>query len=109
MESARVTGFLPSTSGFKFQNRFPVGCPVVTVAIPGIGSFPIGDASNGLCNGMVYAAMDLFLASPHLLPPATTAVPVCGTPMIDYIKARLIDAFALPMGPLSNAYRYIDF
>ena len=109
MESARIPGFLPSTSGFNFVNFFPPGCPVVTVSIPGFGSIPIGDASNGLCNGMVYAVMDMFLTSPRLAPPTTTASPACGTPIMNYIRSRLIDAFALQMGPQSNAYRYIDF
>ncbi len=109
MESARVPGFLPSASGFRFANSFPPGIPVVTIAIPGLGSVPIGDASNGVCGGMVYTVMDLFLSNPRLLPPTTTSTPAGGSSLMNYILARLVDGFALQAGPLSNVVRYVDF
>jgi len=107
--SGRVAGFLPSTSGLKFANSFPTGIPVASLPVPPFGSISFGDASNGVCGGMVYVAMDLFLAQPRLLPPTTTTAPAGGSSLMNYIVARLIDGFALPAGPLSNAYRYIDF
>ena len=54
-----VPGFLPSTSGFRFANSFP-HVPVRRIGIPGVVSLPIGDASNGLCGGMTFAARDYF-------------------------------------------------
>lgn len=108
MQSARVPGFLPSASAFRFVNSFPAGCPDVTIPLPGLGTVTVGDASAGVCNGMVYAVMDLFLAPRRLLPPSMTALPVCGSPLMNYIQARLIDSFALQWGPLSNAYQYVN-
>lgn len=107
--SGRVAGFLPSTSGLKFPNSFPAGIPVVNVAIPPLPPITLGDASNGVCGGMVYVVMDLFLAQPRLLPPTTTTLPAGGSSLMNYIVARLIDGFALPLGPASNAYRYIEY
>jgi hypothetical protein len=57
MATRSVPGFLPSTSGFRFANDFPPA-PVRYIGIPGVISIPIGDASNGLCGGMVFAARD---------------------------------------------------
>ncbi|MCI0635653.1 MAG: hypothetical protein L0206_17315 [Actinobacteria bacterium] len=52
-----VPGFLPSTSGFRFANAFS-NVPVRRIGIPSVISVPIGDASNGLCGGMAFAARD---------------------------------------------------
>ena len=105
--SARVPNFLPSTSGFHFPNRWDPGIPVVTITLPGLGSIPIGDASNGVCGGMVYAVMDLFLSAPRLLPPATQTAPGAGTPLMNFLLQRLVDGFALNT-PDSNVKRYVD-
>ena len=80
----------------------------MTITLPALGTIPLGDAYNGVCGGMVYALMDLFLKQPRMLPPATTALPTGGTPLMNYILARLIDGFALQFGPLSNAMKYVD-
>ncbi len=109
MASAGVAGFLPSTSAFAFPNSFPPGIPVVTITIPPLPPIAIGDASNGICGGMVYAAMDFFLSQPRLLPPTSTSLPSGGSPFMNYLLARLVDGFALPFGPASNAKRYVDF
>jgi hypothetical protein len=109
MESARVPGFLPSTSGFKFPNSFPPGIPIVKITIPLIGTIPIGDASNGVCGGMDYVAMDLFLAQPRLLPPTTKTSPPGDSLLMKHIIQRLIDGFALSAGPSSNVRRYAEF
>jgi hypothetical protein len=93
---AVVDGFLPSTSGFHFANAFPstplLSLPSITVGNIQIG---IGDASNGLCGGMVFAARDLFECG--FAPPATTTPPVEG-PLFDYLVCRLFDSFNLPLG-----------
>ena len=90
-----VEGFTPSTSGFRFPNAFP-HVPVRTIGVPGVVSVPIGDASNGLCGGMVFAARDYFEAARP--PPPDTTSPGAG-PLFDYLVDRLFDSFDLPWGP----------
>jgi len=107
MTSGHVEGFLPSTSGMKFTNRFPRGVPIVSIALPIGRSIPIGDASNGVCGGMVYAALDLFLAKPRLRVPDATTVPDGETPLTRYVTKRLVDSFALERGVSSNVARYL--
>jgi hypothetical protein len=96
MPSHTVPGFLPSTSGLRFANSFP-HVPVRRIGIPGVLSVPIGDASNGLCGGMAFAARDYFEA--HRPPPADTTAPGSG-PLFDYLVDRLFDSFDLPFGPV---------
>jgi hypothetical protein len=93
---ARVPGFRPSTSGFRFKNEFPV-MPYFT-----INGVPIGNASNGMCGGMVYAVRDYFEAG-YLAPPPN-ATPPAGGPLFDYLSRRLFDSFNLPAGPA----KYLD-
>ncbi len=108
MTSRRVAGFLPSTSGMRFTNHFPTGIPIVTIPIPGAGrSIPIGDASNGVCGGMVYAALDLFLAKPRLRVPETASAPPGSSTLMTYVTRRLVDSFALDHGVASNVARYL--
>lgn len=90
-----VPGFLSSTSGFRFSNSFP-RVPVRTIGIPGVVSLGIGDASNGLCGGMVFAARDHFEAG-VAIPPDTT--PPGEGPLFEYLVDRLFDSFELPSGP----------
>jgi hypothetical protein len=94
--STLVPGFLPSTSGFRFPNAFP-HVPVRRIGIPGVVSIPIGNASNGLCGGMAFAARDYFEA--QRTPPAETVAPGDG-PLFDYLVTRLFDSFDLPLGPM---------
>lgn len=91
-----VPGFLPSTSGFRFANAFP-HVPVRRVGIPGVLSLGVGDASNGLCGGMAFAARDYLEAG--RAPPADTTPPSEG-PLFDYLVDRLFDSFELPRGPV---------
>ena len=92
---AAVPGFVPSTSGFAFANDFP-HVPVRRIGIPGVVSIPIGDASNGVCGGMAFAARDYFEAGRR--PPPDTTAPGTG-PLFDFLCDRLFDSFALPWGP----------
>lgn len=96
MMKRAVPGFLPSTSGFHFINSFP-RVPLRSIGIPGVVTVPIGDASDGLCGGMAFAARDYFEAGRP--PPADTAPPSSGR-LFDYLVARLFDSFNLPHGPL---------
>lgn len=95
MTSRVVPGFLPSASGFRFSNSFP-HVPVRNIGIPGVISIPIGDASNGLCGGMAFAARDYLEAG--RTPPTDTTPPSQGA-LFDYLVDRLFDSFALPFGP----------
>jgi hypothetical protein len=97
---SRVEGFLPSVWGFAFPNAFP-HVPVRRIGIPGVVSLGIGDASNGLCGGMAYAARDYFEA--RRTPPPDTEAPSSG-PLFDYLGDRLFDSFDLPAGPA----RYLE-
>lgn len=95
-----VPRFLPSTSGFAFPNRFP-RVPVRRIGIPGVVSLPIGDASNGLCGGMAFAARDYFEAERQ--PPRLTTPPADGA-LFEYLVDRLFASFDLPLGPA----RYLE-
>jgi hypothetical protein len=99
MTSVIVPGFLPSTSGFRFSNSWP-SVPLFNLQV-GPVSVPIGNASNGLCGGMVFAARDFHEA--RVMPPPDTVAPASG-PLFDYVVRRLLDSFDLPFGPL----RYME-
>ncbi|MEH7118358.1 hypothetical protein V7128_13160 [Neobacillus vireti] len=56
---------------------------------------PIGNASYGLCGGMIYAAIDFFEAKMSV--PANLTAPSSG-PLFQYIVNRQIESFDLPFG-----------
>lgn len=89
-----VPGFAPTTSGFHFPNSFP-SVPLLTINVLG-QNIPIGDASNGLCGGMVYAVRDFFESGISMWP--DTTAPSSGT-LFDYIVKRLFDCFDLALPP----------
>jgi hypothetical protein len=91
-----VTGFLPSTSGFHFPNAFPGG-PVLRFGL-GRVRIPIGNAADGLCGGVIFAARDLFEAG--VAPPLDTQPPPPGSALFRYVVRRLFHSFDLPSGPL---------
>ncbi|HZT80907.1 MAG TPA: hypothetical protein VFA26_11815 [Gemmataceae bacterium] len=103
MASARVPGFLPSTCGFRFANVFRPQ-PLIRVPLAGLGSVRIGDASRGLCGGMVFAARDYFERG--CPPPADGEPPEHGSPLFGYLVRRLFQSFHLPWGPL-RYYRWM--
>jgi hypothetical protein len=93
----KISGFLPSTSGFHFANSFD-HVPLLYIDVVG-QKIPIGDASNGLCGGMAFATRDYFDA--HMPIPSDRKAPSSG-PLFDYLVKRLIDSFNLfflPPGP----------
>jgi hypothetical protein len=96
-----VPGFVPSKAGFRFANSFP-RVPVRRIGVPGVLSIPIGDASNGLCGGMAFAARDYFEADRS--PPEDTTPPGESSPLFRYLVDRLFDSFDLPVGPA----RYLE-
>ena len=97
---AHVPGFKPSTSGFRFTNSFPA-IPY-NILVPGIGNIPIGNASNGMCGGMVFATRDYYEAG-YLAPPPN-ATPPTGGPLYNHLSRRLFDSFNLPGGPLTYLF-----
>lgn len=97
------TAFLPSQHGFKFANSFSGHGPVATVRLFG-ASIHVGDISAGLCGGMVYAALDFFLARRPI--PADTSSPTQG-PLLDYISQRQIESLGPPQ--MLEAYKYASW
>jgi hypothetical protein len=90
------TEFLPSRNGFAFANAFPhVPAKEIDLVVTKV---PLGDASNGLCGGMVYAALDYFVAQrplpPNDPPAADGTIPAPGSgPLFDYLVDRLLDSW----------------
>jgi hypothetical protein len=93
-------GFVPSEHGFRFRNSWPE-LPLTTITVGGV-PIPIGSAANGMCGGMVFAALDYFTAGRSI--PAVDR-PEAGSPLYEFIASRLIDSFDLPAGPL----QYLDY
>lgn len=100
----RVPGFVPSVNGLHFVNAFPRE-PVVNVDIPPFGMVGLGDASGGLCGGMVFTVRDVF-ETPGLHPLPDTAPPGEETALFRYLAARLVDSFDLPH---SGFMKYYDW
>jgi len=94
----QMTNFVPSLHGFHFDNCFEAVPPVKL-----IGELRYGDASKGLCGGMVYAALDYFNAGldlPRSAPRDTSSTygsPLHG-PLFDYLGQRLFQSFDVPNG-----------
>lgn len=89
MVGVRVPKFLPSRNGLHFTNSWPSE-PNYTINILG-QNVTLGNASKGLCGGMAYTVNDLYQA--RLLPPPETVNPAEGTPLFNYIVARLTNSF----------------
>jgi hypothetical protein len=92
--SVRVPGFTPSVNGLHFTNSFPSE-PDLAFDLPGVGRIAIGDASNGLCGGMVFTVRDVF-GTPGMAPVADVTQPAAGSPLFRYIVDRLIASFDIP-------------
>lgn len=98
-----VPGFLPSANGLHFTNSWP-HVPDFEVDLGPFGKVPIGDASNGLCGGMVYTVIDVFEAA---LPPIADLInPPAGSPLFKYLAARLLDSFDVPAG-VTKYYKWM--
>jgi hypothetical protein len=93
--------FLPSQCGFGFTNTWP-SQPAVVLATP-FGQLSFGDASGGLCGGMVFAALDYWHAG--IAPPADQ--PTQDRPLYSYIVRRLIDSWHLPLG-VTQYYQWMN-
>ena len=105
MASARVPNFLPSMSGFHFPNNYSnlPNLSDIVLSLPVIGDLPLGNPSNGLCGGFVFAVMDFFSAQPAVLmrpdlqppSPPQSNPPTPGDPLFNYLLERLLDTFVL--------------
>jgi hypothetical protein len=84
--------FLPSHDGFAFTNSWP-SAPAVSVATA-FGDIDVGNAADGLCGGMVFAALDYWYAGKT--PPTTQPAP--GTPGYKFVVRRIIDSWHVPTG-----------
>jgi hypothetical protein len=94
-EQHAVPGFRASVNGLHFTNSWPHE-PNLVVDLGPFGKVPVGDASNGLCGGMVYTVIDVFRA--RLPPIADTVNPPAGSPLFKYLVRRLFDSFDIPDG-----------
>ena len=85
----------------RSPNSWPAA-PAVTVPTP-FGPIGIGNAANGLCGGMVYAALDYWVA--RQAPPKQRPAP--GTPLYKFIVRRLIDSWHAPAG-IAEYYQWMN-
>jgi hypothetical protein len=84
-----VPGFKPSTHGFHFANRWPA-TPAWWWGV-GVVHLGFGNAGNGLCGGMAFAARDRFERGEP--PPSDATPPPAGTPLFHEIVRRQVDSF----------------
>ncbi len=92
-----MAGFMPSANGLRFTNSFPHEA-AVKVDLGPAGVLAVGDASNGLCGGMVFAVCDYLAA--HEEVPDLTAPPAEGSPLFTFLVRRLVDSWDVPGGVL---------
>lgn len=87
--------------GFRFANRWPSG-PTIRFGPLDPRRIGIGDASAGLCGGMVATVRDLFEAG--VAPSPDAAPPPNGSPRFRSVVRRQVESLALGRVPL----RYYD-
>jgi hypothetical protein len=93
-----IPGFLASTAGFHFANRWP-SAPTFRFAVRIPGPVPIdlelriGDAANGLCGGMAFATRDRWRRGEK--PPPDREPPAEGSALFCEIVGRQIASLEL--------------
>ncbi len=87
VESKAIPGFLPSTHGLRFANRFPPG-PTLCLGLLDPRIVGIGDAAAGLCGGMSWLVRERFEAGQPI--PTTTDVPANGSPLFRGLVRRQV-------------------
>lgn len=101
MTSGAVPGFRPAVHGLPFPNAFPPG-PTVRPAGLDPRILGLGDASAGLCGGMILTVRDLFEAA--IAPPSDPTPPANGSPRFGALVRRQVDSLDWLRVPL----RYFD-
>lgn len=96
MRTAELPGFLPSSHGFRFQNRWPAG-PAFELRARYL-RLGIGEVAEGLCGGMCFATADRFLRGEP--PPPDTTPPPAGSPLFREIARRQLESLELGSVPL---------
>ncbi len=97
VESRAVPDFLPSTDGLRFANSFPSG-PTVKIGPLDPSKIGIGDASAGLCGGMVVYVSERFAAGRPT--PTESEPPANGSPLFRALvrnQLRSLDWFVTPL------------
>jgi hypothetical protein len=87
LESNAVPGFLPSTHGLRFANRFPPG-PTLRLGPLDPRWIGIGDASAGLCGGMSWFVRERFEAG--LPVPTVGEAPANGSTLFRALVRRQV-------------------
>ena len=97
MTGSASVDFLPSRNGLHFANRFPPG-PTIRLGPIDPRWFGVGDASQGLCGGMVFTARDLWHASVE--PPSDVEPPQNGSARFRSIVRRQVESLDWMRVPL---------
>ncbi|MEA2608037.1 MAG: hypothetical protein QOJ75_280 [Chloroflexota bacterium] len=92
-----VPGFLPSTNGLHFANRFPAG-PTAMFGPIDPRWFGIGDASSGLCGGMAWYVREWFDSGLPI--PMDAEPPVNGSPLFQALVRRQVQSLDWLRTPL---------
>jgi hypothetical protein len=92
-----VPGFLPSTNGLHFANRFPPG-PTARFGRLDPRWIGIGDASAGLCGGMAWYVRERFEAGLPI--PADGEPPANGSPFFRTLVRRQVQSLDWLRTPL---------
>lgn len=96
--SRAVPGFLPSTQGLHFANRFPPG-PTVRFGFIDPRRIGIGDASTGLCGGMSWYVLQRFEDGQPV--PPDMAPPANGSPLfraLVRLQVKSLEWLRTPLG-----------
>jgi hypothetical protein len=95
-DSNAVPGFLPSTRGLRFANRFPPG-PTVKIGPFDPRWVGIGDAAAGLCGGMAWYVRERFEAGQPT--PTDSEAPANGSPLFKALVRRQVRSLDLLRTP----------
>ena len=80
--------------GLRFTNSWPDQALFLVAGPRGV-QIGIGNANRGLCGGMVFTALDVFVAG---LPPLEDSRPPPQSVLYRYLVRRLFDSFDIPIG-----------
>lgn len=86
-DSNAVPGFVPSTHGLHFANRFPAG-PTLRFGPIDPRLIGVGDAADGLCGGMAWLVRERFEAG--LPVPPDRQAPANGSPLFRALVRRQV-------------------